>query len=200
MTARSSLRRRLRAARRQLSPSQRSTATIQINQALIQHPRYRRARTVALYLAHGGEVSVAMTIDRALADGKTVLLPRVFGTRLLFLPWQRGAPQTVGRYGIPRPARRSAPFTVRQIDLVIAPLVGFDTRNQRLGQGGGYYDRMFACRTTSSWQRPWLMGVAFGLQRVEKLPVQAWDVAMDTIIYDTFTSTPAEASRENSAQ
>ena len=63
--------------------------------------------------------------------------------------------------------------TARWFDLVLTPLVGFDERGNRIGRGAGFYDRHFAfLRHRSTWHRPLLLGLAFELQRVERLPAK----------------------------
>lgn len=69
------------------------------------------------------------------------------------------------------------------LDLVIVPLLGFDDACNRIGQGGGYYDRSFAFRLWQSHTaRPRLVGVAYECQRVDTLQQQAWDVALDAVV------------------
>ena len=59
------------------------------------------------------------------------------------------------------------------------PLVAFDRAGNRLGQGGGYYDRALA---GPSDLRPVTIGVAHAFQQVESVPVEPWDVALDAVV------------------
>ena len=89
------------------------------------------------------------------------------------------------RYGIPEPAHpnKARNFPLRSLDLVLMPLVGFDTQGNRLGMGGGYYDRSFAfLHRHSHWRKPHLMGTAYEFQRLSKLDAQPWDVPLDAIV------------------
>ena len=71
----------------------------------------------------------------------------------------------------------------RQLDVVIAPLVAFDESLNRLGMGGGYYDRTFAFRKRARvLRRPVLIGVAYSFQRVDRLQPENWDVPLDVVI------------------
>lgn len=175
----SSLRRELRARRRAMPAVRRTLA----NRAIVRHlrnlPAFRRARRVALYLPADGEVDLRSLEEHARARGKLLYLP-VVGQEgaMSFAPWPRGGMLRRNRYGIPEPRgarRRSLP--ARRMDLVIMPLVGFDALGNRLGMGGGYYDRALAGRP-----RPVLVGAAFGCQRVAELPAQPWDVPLDLIV------------------
>ena len=65
--------------------------------------------------------------------------------------------------------------------MVVMPLVGFDAYGQRLGMGGGWYDRTFAFRHERPAPPPYLVGAAFEVQRVDTLATAAWDVAADAI-------------------
>jgi 5-formyltetrahydrofolate cyclo-ligase len=79
-----------------------------------------------------------------------------------------------------RPAQRRR---AGQLDLILMPLVGFDEHGNRLGMGGGFYDRSLAFRRTRRhWRKPLLIGVAFELQRCPPLPTAAWDVPLDGIV------------------
>jgi len=71
-----------------------------------------------------------------------------------------------------------------QMDLVLAPLVVFDADRNRIGMGGGFYDRSFAFRKDSAIDRPVLVGVAHELQKVERITPEAWDVRLDMVVTD----------------
>jgi 5-formyltetrahydrofolate cyclo-ligase len=69
------------------------------------------------------------------------------------------------------------------LDLVLVPLVGFDARGNRLGMGGGFYDRHFSfLRNRRAWRRPLLIGIAFDVQRVPQLRDSAHDVPLWGIV------------------
>jgi 5-formyltetrahydrofolate cyclo-ligase len=71
------------------------------------------------------------------------------------------------------------------LDLVLAPLVAFDAHGNRLGMGGGFYDRSFAYLLRHTrWLRPRLIGLAYDFQRQSRLPSQAWDVPLQAIATD----------------
>jgi 5-formyltetrahydrofolate cyclo-ligase len=76
--------------------------------------------------------------------------------------------------------------------MVVVPLVGFDARCQRLGMGGGWYDRSFAAShhadcAPDKGGHPLLVGAAFAVQQIDRLPAQAWDVALDAVCTETDT-------------
>ena len=83
-----------------------------------------------------------------------------------------------GSFGIDEPIN-GAPLPLSQHDVVLVPLVAFDETGQRLGQGGGFYDRAIAAAGAS---RPLLIGVAHAFQQVRSVPVEAWDMPLDAVV------------------
>ena len=89
----------------------------------------------------------------------------------------------LNRFGIQEPAC-SPRHWVRawQLDLILLPLVAFDESGNRLGMGGGFYDRSLAYRQSRTHsRRPRLIGLAHELQRVEQLATNSWDIPLDMI-------------------
>ena len=99
-----------------------------------------------------------------------------------------GLPLLRGALGIVQPAGQAARRRLGEIDLVIVPLLGFDDDLQRLGQGGGYYDRALARRLHSRLRHPVVMGAAFAVQRCQPWGAASWDVPMDVVIHDTIST------------
>jgi 5-formyltetrahydrofolate cyclo-ligase len=100
---------------------------------------------------------------------------------LRFSPWRPGDALVTNRYGIPEPDVAASPaLDAQAMSLVVLPLVGFDANGQRLGMGGGWYDRSFAFRNEHP-APPWLVGAAFATQQVDAIAAEAWDVALDAI-------------------
>ncbi len=175
------LRRALREQRRRLDPATRAHASARVCRALAATGAFHRAHRLAVYLSRGGEVDLTALVIRAWKAGKRCYLPVVERGRLRFLPY---APDTVlrpNRFGIPEPAETaSRQVPASALDLVVLPLVAFDAAGNRLGMGGGYYDRTFAfSHRRLRWRRPVLIGAAYGFQRVPALAVSPWDVPLD---------------------
>ena len=180
---RRALRREMRRRRRALGASDRREAARALANRLAGDRWFINSRTIAVYLPNDGEISLLPLVARAWSMGKRTYLPKLFGPRLWFLPFH---PQTVfagNRFSIPEPVaparRRIRPMS---LDLVLFPLVAFDRAGNRLGMGGGYYDRTFeAVRRRTVRQGPKLVGVAYELQKVDALPAADWDVPLDAI-------------------
>jgi len=182
-----SLRRLLRETRRQLSPTVRLGNEIHIAQTLSRFPAIQRSRWIAVYQNEDGEVDLSLLQRHLVRKNKRLCLPVLRPgphNRLWFAPYTPGEPLFPNRFGIPEPdTRKRPPVALRRIDAILMPLVGFDAGMNRLGMGGGFYDRTLAMlRRDGGWRRPRLIGVAHGCQRVESLEPSPWDVPMDWVV------------------
>ena len=175
--------------RRSLSPRERRHRSAALNRHLFAQPLFRNSRRIAVYLPSDGEVETAAIIERAWAMGKEVYLPVLvpfLHNRLWFAHYLPDTRLVHNRFGIaePRAAHRRR-IPTHALDLVLAPLVGFDTSGNRLGMGGGFYDRSFSFLTRRRhWRKPQLVGLAYEFQRVPQLPAQTWDVPLSAVATD----------------
>lgn len=177
---RNTLRRDLRQRRCSIPASERIAAAEYLAAHLLALPFLPTVGHVAGYWAMDGEIALHVWQLR-LPPSLTYCLPVLDGDQLRFAPWRPGDALVSNRYGIPEPDVAAASLLdARTMALVVLPLVGFDTRGQRLGMGGGWYDRSFAFRNRHP-APPWLVGAAFAAQQVEALAPQPWDVALDAV-------------------
>lgn len=187
--SRAALRRLLRQARRALTPHQQRRAARDLYRQLAQHPLFRRARQLALYLPNDGEIDPRPLLRAAQKRGKRTYLPVLNPwprTRMAFQRVHPGEPLVRNRFRIleprPCPARQRRIWT---LDLVLMPLVGFDEHGGRLGMGGGFYDRSLAYRARRrNGQKPTLLGLAHECQKVDRLPLESWDVPLRATVTD----------------
>lgn len=187
--SRPALRRKLRQARRQLTPAQQSLAASRLYRQLAQHPVFRRARHIALYLPNDGEIDPGLLLRAAQRRGKATYLPVLNPwprTRMVFQRIKPGERLRRNRFGIFEPVIRSArQRRVWALDLLLMPLVGFDGKGGRLGMGGGFYDRSLAYRAMrKKSHKPTLLGLAHECQRVDQLPLESWDVPIQGTVTD----------------
>ena len=177
------LRQQLAQRRRALSPPERMSAAQGLRRSLEQLPEYLTDTRVAGYWASNGELPLNLVIPPLATRGQQFLLPIIGKDKLLrFAPWQSGEDVQPNRYGIPEPANPGELLEPFQIDLVFVPLLGFDRRGNRLGHGGGYYDRSFAflndqVRPTE----PLLVGIGYAFQELPEVAEEDWDVPLDFI-------------------
>jgi len=172
---RPALRRRLRAARRAVAAVERPSAAAAIDAALRSLGLPRPHTRISAYRPMDGEIDPAIVLRRASALGCDIHYPVITSLRSRRM---RFATEGDAGDGV-TPVLRSGHW----LDLVLVPLVGFDARGNRLGMGGGFYDRHFAfLRNRSAWRRPLLIGLAFELQRVPQLHDAAHDVPLWGIV------------------
>ncbi|MGM0782569.1 MAG: 5-formyltetrahydrofolate cyclo-ligase [Pseudomonadota bacterium] len=191
------LRRELRRRRRTLSTRQQRLAAEALCHRLRRLPEVKRARRVALYLPNDGEIDPQPLIPWLRRRGARVYLPvlrPLSDNALWFVHYHRNTPMRRNRFGIPEPEARHGAHRARRqpawtLDLILLPLVGFDAQGNRLGMGGGFYDRSLAF-TRRTGPRPILIGLAHECQRVERLPAALWDVPLDAIVSDRRTVRP----------
>jgi len=171
------LRQQMIAARLALAPAEREALGRRAQQALVQSAWFARAGVVMLYLPIRGEVETADIAAAARAAGKRLVLPRVRKEpRRLWLHLWVGEPEA-GAYGIPEPLPSWPAISPAEIDLVAVPGVAFDRQGGRLGYGAGYYDRTLAeIRSANPAAR--FVGLAYGLQVVDRLPTGPHDVPL----------------------
>jgi len=183
------LRRMLRKARRALTPSEQRLAAQGVYRQLAQHPLFRRAKHISLYLPTDGEIDPRLLLRAAQRRGKATYLPVLSAwprTKMVFQRVRPGDKLLPNRFRILEPrvnAHRQR--KVWALDLVLLPLVGFDDVGGRLGMGGGFYDRSLAyLARRQSWRKPTLLGLAHECQKVERLAQASWDVPLAGTVTD----------------
>lgn len=183
---RKQLRLTLRAKRNELTLNDQELASEQLCLALLGMTKVND--TLALYFANDGELSPNKAIVKLLEQGRKVVVPVMHSFRkgyLNFQLYERDTPMCKNGFGIEEPVL-SATTTVplSEIDYLFMPLVGFDLQGNRMGMGGGFYDRTLS-RIDQMESRPNLIGLAHDCQQVEQLPIESWDVPIDMIITPT---------------
>ena len=182
---RSQIRNQIRSARRDLSGEQQRTDAGELFTRLIEHHRVQDAQHIGISLASDGEIDTFAFIEWCWANKKQVYLPVVHPFskgHLLFLEYATDTKMELNRYGIYEPKLEQLhTCAMEKLELVFTPLVAFDRQGNRIGMGGGYYDRMLA-----PWFKektgPYPIGLAHDCQQVKALPVEEWDVPLPEII------------------
>ena len=187
--SRPQLRRMLRNARRALTPSEQRQAALGLYRQLAQHPLFRRAKHLSLYLPTDGEIDPRLLLRAAQRRGKATYLPVLSAwprTKMVFQRVRPGEKLRPNRFRILEPqVNASRQRKVWALDLVLLPLVGFDDEGGRLGMGGGFYDRSLAYMARrKSWRKPTLLGLAHECQKVERLAQASWDVPLEGTVTD----------------
>ncbi len=147
---------------------------------------WARAGAVMVYAGMGAEVTVDALAHAALASGKRVFAPRLdWPSRTMdaaeVRAWDQG-PEGLAdtERGIRQPARGARRAAEGEVELIIVPGLAFDAECGRLGRGGGFYDRFLG----GIGRGAALVGIALEEQIVERVPREAWDIAMDVVVTD----------------
>ena len=182
-SARQHLRTEIRQRRKNLTPGQQADFALQAAERIISHPKILAAKTVSVFLSFDGELDTAPLIARLWQEGKQLCLPVLHPFsphHLLFLRYAPDTPLVRNRLKILEPRLDvTQVIPLSRLDIILTPLVAFDNHGQRLGMGGGFYDR-----TLEHWQDrgPYPIGLAHDCQQVDALPAEHWDVPLPEVI------------------
>ncbi len=183
------LRREVRARLRRLSGEARACESGRIRERLETSLAFQRARCVLGYVALGSEPDVWEVLERAMARGVEVAVPRWDeGSRsYAAVRAPRAGEWVIGPHGAREPGAEATVLAFERLDLVLVPGLAFDRSGRRLGRGHGYFDRMLA-RATQALR--W--GIGWDLQVVDAVPAEAHDMSMDALVtpggWDSVTS------------
>ena len=180
---RQQIRQQIRQRRRALTPEQQTQFALHAADRMMAYPPVLLAQTVAVFLSFDGELDTRPLIDQLWRAGKRVYLPVLHPFspgNLLFLHYHPSSDLVVNRLNIREPkldVRDVLPLS--QLDVLVTPLVAFDAAGQRLGMGGGFYDR-----TLQNWRQHRLqpVGYAHDCQQVDALPTEQWDIPLPAVI------------------
>jgi 5-formyltetrahydrofolate cyclo-ligase len=181
---RNTIRDSMRAKRNFLSDKERNDSALSLLNILRDQAWFLKARSVANYLSCDGEIRLTPAIEYLLGQQQLVTLP-VIGSQagqMQFCKWSAGQPLTKNRFGILEPE----PNEVVPLDahsLILTPLVAFDDQGNRIGMGGGYYDRFLSTSIPLS-DRPLVVGVAYAFQQLDRITAEEWDAKMDAVVTD----------------
>lgn len=182
--SRNSIRKAIRQARRDISPEQQAQYASAAATLSISALHKLNVSKVALYLTNDGELDTKPLIEALWQAGIEVYLPRLhpFSVgNLIFLRYDQTTQLQQNSLNIWEPKLDITQMILaHELDVVITPLVAFDKQGNRMGMGGGYYDR-----TLANWQtvgRPMPIGYAHDCQQVDSLPCEHWDVPLPVIV------------------
>lgn len=182
-TFRNQLRQQIRKIRANLTALQQQQAEDSITQQALAFIEERNAQHIALYVSFDGEISTEKLIKTLWAQDKHVYLPVLHPfnpNHLLFLRYLPDTPMLKNKFGIWEPKLNvQNVLPLKELDILFTPLVAFDKQGNRLGMGGGFYDR-----TLQNWRNSSFIpvGLAHQCQQVEQLPTEVWDVPLHQIL------------------
>ncbi len=178
------LRQQIRSLRQQLSKEQCFKAGQLLAQQFQQHFVDQDFKKIAVYLQNDNELDTSVLIERFFQSNNQVYLPKVSedgSNQLQFLHYHSNSRLQNNRFGIPEPVSDDI-IDLQNIDLLLIPLTVFDLSGNRIGMGGGYYDRALS---KLSDKKPLLVGIAYDFQQVEECPVESFDQPLQMILTPT---------------
>ncbi len=176
------LRKNLLSQREEMEKQEVEKQSKKIMENLIKVPAFLESKVVMIYLSFQNEVDTNEIIDWCFKQGKEVVIPYcVVGTREI-IPCKLDTERkglVKSKYGIWEPSKDSRiPVDIENIDTIIVPGVGFDKDCNRLGFGGGYYDRFLIKRNKKSPA----IAICYENQIVESVPTDNYDIPMDMVV------------------
>ena len=171
------LRQSIRQRKRAMSREEIESRSRSLCEKFLASQAYRRCTCLYGYLPYNQEVRTWAILERALADGKRVAVPKVYGDEMKFIYLSDLSQVETGYAGIPEPIL-DAPVAEDKTALVLMPGLAFDDQGHRIGYGGGFYDKFLSREP----EHP-TVALCYEFQMVEKLETEAFDIPVDTVIW-----------------
>ena len=184
MMDRQALRKAKIQARESLDKTERNMRSQQIAAQIIASKEFREAKTIMIYRGIGGEVRLDWLERAKESEGKQFLFPLCLPERQMAALAPKGEDAwQAGSYGIMEPVmEKSQLVKPEDIDLIICPCTVFDEECNRMGMGGGYYDRYLP-----KCKKAVVAAAAFEIQKAESVPMEPWDKAVDLVFTEKKT-------------
>ena len=182
VTDKQSIRKMGQKARRSMTPEEREAASGKIARLIAESDEFRAAHTVLIYRAMPDEADLSYLTELPEAEGKRFCYPRILPKRQMEALLPSGPESwTIGCFGIREPdPSASGLIAPEDLDLVLCPCTAFDENGNRMGMGGGYYDRYLPrCRNAA------IAAVAFSSQKTESVPAGRYDIRMETVFTES---------------
>ena len=178
------LRNKLSEKRKSIPLLEQHQKSTQIAQRVKSLRLFKKAKKIAVYHAINGEANPG---ELPSDTSKQFYLPVLSSNKSQGLEFSLINQETQyqnNEFQIPEPIGTTNKIQPNSLDLVIVPLLGFDLNGNRLGMGGGFYDRCFAFKK-ESLQKPFLIGFAYDFQEIEEIQAESWDIGLDAIATET---------------
>ena len=179
------IRQRIITLRNNLTKDEFNKANLIITKKIIKSDIYKEAKSIFIYVSYGSEVGTIEIINDALASNKEVYVPKMDEKikEMDAIRIHNFKNMVVNKWGILEPANVDKSLIGSKFDLIILPGVAFDVKGNRIGYGGGYYDKYISkCE-----EKPTLMALAYNIQIVNSIEAEEHDIKMDYIITERDT-------------
>lgn len=172
-------RRWVRAQEKKIGPDLRQACSQQITDKLESLPAYQAADTVFAFVGMQNEIDTRRFLEDSLAAGKRLGVPRTYAMGQMDIREIRSLDQLQeGHYGILEPTEAAPLIRPEEVDFAVIPCASCNPQGQRLGKGGGFYDRFL-----EGYQGEAAM-VCFSLTMRENIPVDVWDQRVALVVSD----------------
>ena len=171
------LRKQIRERKRAMTPEEIQSASQKLAELFLATEQYRGAKTVYGYLPYNQEVRTVPILEQALADGKRVAVPKIYGDEMKFVYLTDLNRVAASNFGIPEPVA-DEPVADDPTALVLMPGLVFDKEGHRIGYGGGYYDKFLAEESAHP-----TVALCYEFQIVEQLPTEEFDIPVDLVLW-----------------
>ena len=171
------LRDRIRQQKRQMTPEQIEKASKKLKDLFVKTDCYKNAKAIYGYLPYNQEIRTVPILEQALLDGKKVAVPKVYGDTMRFIWLQDLSRVEKGYAGIPEPVD-DEPVADDPEALVLMPGLAFDKNGNRMGYGGGYYDKFLAQEPAHP-----TVALCYSFQMVEHIPVEEYDIPVNCVLW-----------------
>ncbi len=171
------LRRKIKALKCQMTDAQIRTASARLGEMFAATEQYRRAKTVYGYLPYNQEVRTTEILQRALADGKRVAVPKIYGDEMRFIYLSDLTQVEKNSMGIPEPLQ-DGPVADDPTALVLMPGLAFTRSGDRMGYGGGFYDRFLEAEPDHP-----TVALCYDFQILDTVPTAQNDIPVDLVLW-----------------
>lgn len=171
------LRRAIREQKRAMTEAEIVSRSEKLGELFVNTEVYRTAKTLYGYLPYNQEVRTVPMLQQALRDGKKVAVPKIYGDTMKFLYLDDLSRVEKNEMGIPEPVD-DTPVADDPTALVLMPGVAFTRKGDRMGYGGGFYDRFLAEEPNHP-----TLALCYEFQIVESLPTEEFDIPVDTVLW-----------------
>ncbi len=171
------LRHEIREMKRAMTEEEIESRSARLGELFIQSQPYRDAKTIYGYLPYNQEVRTIPMLEQALRDGKKVAVPKVYGDTMKFIYLEDLSQVEKGYAGIPEPIV-DEPMAEDTSALVLMPGLAFTKNGDRMGYGGGFYDRFLADEPNHP-----TLALCYDFQIVENLPTEEYDIPVDSVLW-----------------
>ena len=171
------LRASIRARKRAMTEAQIEEKSRLLGELFAASDLYRDAKTIYGYLPYNQEVRTVPMLERALADGKRVAVPKVYGEEMKFIYLTDLSQVAKGYAGIPEPIG-DGPVAEDPTALVLMPGLAFDPEGHRIGYGGGFYDKFLVAEPGHP-----TLALCYDFQMLPKLETEEFDIPVDCVLW-----------------